>query len=356
VNLQLQFHIRRDGFQLDLDTALPGAGITALYGPSGSGKTTLLRAIAGLDRHAGCVLAPGGTVWQDDNVFVPPHLRPIGYVFQEPSLFPHLTVRRNLEYGARRRAASKHAAVVEKVVELLRIQPLLDRTPDSLSGGEKQRVAIARALASSPKLLLMDEPLASLDADLKRHILPDIVGLQRQLAIPTVYVTHSIDEVARVADHIVMLDEGRVAASGPASDLMTRLDQSLAHDEMAETLIEARVTGHDEEFSLTYLDTPAGRFVVARNQIELGSLVRLRIAARDVSLTLERQSGTSILNIFEARIDGFDERGSGQVTVRLLLNGDTVLLARITKKSASALDLKPGKPMFAQIKSVALLT
>jgi molybdate transport system ATP-binding protein len=335
--------------------SVPARGVTALFGPSGCGKTTLLRAIAGLERYRGGFLKVGDMNWQQGDCFVPPHRRPLGYVFQEASLFEHLSVRRNLEYGIKRLPRAGRKVSLQQAIELLGIEHLLERKPAHLSGGERQRVAIARALAVSPRLLLMDEPLAALDLNRKQEILPYIESLHKDLDIPVIYVSHSPDEVAHLADHLVLLEAGRVRASGAISNMLTRLDLPLAHGSDAEALVEATVAGHDEAYHLTYLDSAGGRFTVMRKALPVGSAVRLRVAARDVSLTLEPQSGTSILNIFPATIDELIPEGGAQVTVRLMVGG-MPMLARVTRKSASLLDLKAGKPVYAQAKSVALLS
>jgi len=354
VSIEARFRIRRGEFRLDVSLCVPGKGVTALFGPSGCGKTTLLRAIAGLDRYRDGFLKVGDMSWQAADRFVPPHRRALGYVFQEASLFAHLSVRGNLEYGVRRVPRAERRVAVQQAVELLGIGSLLERKPERLSGGERQRVAIARALAVSPRLLLMDEPLAALDVPRKQDILPYIESLNRELNIPVIYVSHSPDEVARLADQLVLLDAGRVRATGAIGDMLTRLDLPLVHGSDAEALIEATVAGHDERYALTYLDFPGGRFTVPRKPLPLGSAVRLRVTARDVSLTLERQTGTSILNIFPATVDGLRPEGESQVTVRLSVGG-VPMLARVTRKSAAVLDLQPGKPLYAQAKSVAVL-
>jgi len=355
VTIEARFHIQRGAFSLKVDLNLPASGVIALFGPSGCGKTTLLRAIAGLEHHPGGYLMVGDSTWQDKDLFIPPHRRPIGYVFQEASLFPHLTVRGNLDYGMRRVPESERSLSLDRAIALLGIEPILDRRPDSLSGGERQRVAIARALAVSPRLLLMDEPLASLDLQRKREILPYIESLRRELNIPVIYVSHLPDEVARLADHMVLLEEGRVTASGTVRDLLTRLDLPLAHGPDAESMVEAAVSGHDEEFELTYLDFSGGRITVTRQDFPVGRKVRLQIAARDVSLTLARQVDTSILNVLPATVEAISPEGTAQVTVRLLV-GDAPLLARVTRKSATRLGIKSGAKVYAQIKTVALLS
>ena len=355
MTIEARFHIDSGGFRLDVQLSVPAQGVIALFGPSGCGKTTLLRAIAGLDYYSGGFLRVGEMVWQEGNRFVPPHRRSLGYVFQEASLFAHLSVRRTLEYGLKRVPNAMRKVSLQQAIELLGISHLLERRPARLSGGERQRVAIARALAVSPQLLLLDEPLAALDLERKQEILPYIESLRSELAIPVIYVSHSHDEVARLADHLVLLEAGSVRAMGSIREMLTRLDLPLARGGDAEALLEATVSGHDEHYHLTYLDSAAGRFTVIRKQMPVGSTVRLRVAARDVSLTLERQSHTSILNILPAVVDQLRLDGNAQVTVRLVA-GSVPILARITRKSASLLELKPGKLVYAQAKSVALLS
>ncbi len=344
------------GFALDVELDVPARGVVALFGASGSGKTTLLRCLAGLERARGGFLSVAGEVWQDEarGQFVPTFRRPLGYVFQEASLFPHLSVRRNVDYGRRRVAPAARRVALEQAIGLLGIGSLLDRMPGGLSGGERQRVAIARALAASPRLLLMDEPLSGLDARRKGEILPYLERLHGELEIPLVYVSHQADEVAALADHLVLLEEGRVAASGPLTELLTRLDLPLARGDGAAAVIEATVAAHDEFYHLTYLDFPAGRVSIPREDLGVGARRRLRVLARDVSITLAPQTGTSILNVLPARVTGLVEERPGQVTVGLDAAG-TALLARITAKSVALLDLREGKSVFAQIKGMALL-
>lgn len=355
MSIEARFSSERGGFTLDVELALPGQGVTAFFGPSGCGKTTLLRAIAGLEPGIRGRLKIGGNSWQDESAFLPPHRRPVGYVFQQPGLFAHLNVRRNLEFGLKRLPASQRRVSLDDAVDLLGIGHLLERHPVQLSGGEQQRVAIARALAVSPGILLMDEPLTALDEARKQEILPWLESLRDELDIPLIYVSHSRDEVARLADHLVLLDAGRVRASGPVRDMLTRLDLPLAHGGDAEALIEATVAGHDGEYDLTWLDFPGGRLSVIHKALEPGSRVRLRLLARDVSLTLEPQTGTSILNIFPARVEEIVSEGAAQMVVRLLA-GETPLLARVTRKSCDILQLEPGKLVYAQAKSVAVLS
>ena len=342
------------GFELNAQFEIPARGLTALFGPSGCGKTTLLRAIAGLEPGARGRLQVGDEVWQKDHFLVPAHRRQLGYVFQEASLFPHMTVRRNLEYGANRIDRQQAAITLDQVIEWLDLASLLPRQPDRLSGGERQRVAIARALAVSPRLLLMDEPLAALDQARKQELLPYIENLYRNLNIPIIYVTHAVEEVARLADHMLLMQQGRILHGGPLQDMFTRLDLPLSHEMDASSIIDAEVVDVDKQYHLSYLEFPGGRISVAADQLATGDKVRVRLAARDVSLTLTRQSGTSILNILPTTVEGISEEGQAQVTVRLLATGIPIL-CRITRKSCHELGLEPGKQVYAQIKSVALL-
>ncbi|MEH6626034.1 MAG: molybdenum ABC transporter ATP-binding protein [Motiliproteus sp.] len=355
MTIDARFRLQRGDFTLDAELQIPNRGITALFGPSGCGKTTLLRAIAGLEKSNDGYLKVGDQLWQNKDLFVPTHQRPLGYVFQEASLFDHLSVRGNLEYGLKRVPAAEQKVSLEKAIELLDIGPLLKRRSEKLSGGERQRVAIARAIAVSPRILLMDEPLSALDYNRKREIMPYLESLQRQLDIPILYVSHSPDEVTRLADQLVLMDGGQIQATGPVADILTRLDLPLAHYDKAGALIEAVVAGHDEDYHLTYLDFPGGRFSVTHEQLQVGQTVRMRVTARDVSLTLEQQTGTSILNVFPARIEELLPESNARITVRLSAGGIPIL-SRVTRKSATLLDLKPGKQVYAQIKSVALLS
>lgn len=354
MTIEIRFRITREAFSLDVDFKIPSRGVTAVFGPSGCGKTTLLRAIAGLDKYDGGNLKIENTVWQDSDYFMPAHKRPIGYVFQEVNLFAHLNVRANLDYGMKRIPAAERNVSLETAIELLGLGHLMARRPDQLSGGEQQRVAIARALVVSPRLLLMDEPLAALDAVHKHEIMPYLESLHSSLQIPIIYVSHSTDEVTRLADSLVLMDKGKVLASGDIKTLFTRLDLSLAHDIMAEAIIDATVVGYDEEFDLTHFEFEGGRITVSRQVLSKGKTARMRIAARDVSLTLSPQTDTSILNIIPVIVDEITEENTAQVTVRLLA-GNVPLLSRITRKSAFDLKIKSGKAIFAQVKSVALL-
>jgi molybdate transport system ATP-binding protein len=355
VTIDAKFHIERGDFTLDVDLSIPIHGVSAVFGHSGCGKTTLLRAIAGLDRHRNGFLKVGDMLWQDADTFVQPHHRSLGYVFQEPSLFTHLSVRRNLEYGFKRIPDTERKIPLDNVIELLGIGHLLERKTETLSGGEQHRVAIARALSVSPGLLLMDEPLTALDQASKEEILPYLEALCSELEIPIIYVSHTLDEIVRLADYMVLLEAGHVVATGAMNEMLTSLDLPLAYGRDASSIIEVTVAGHREDYHLTHLDFEGGRFTVPRKALQVGSRVKLRLAARDVSLTLERQSGTSIQNIFPVIIDEIMPEGEALVTVRLIAGG-VPILSRITKKSLVELDLKPGKSVYAQVKSIVLLT
>lgn len=355
-DIRARFKISYGAFGLDVDLTLPGRGVTALFGPSGSGKTTCLRAMTGLEHFKGSYLEINGEIWQDDahNIFLPTHKRSLGYVFQEASLFAHLNVQRNLEYGMRRIPETSRQVSLDQAVALLDIGHLLQRKPDKLSGGERQRVAIARALATSPRILLMDEPLAALDTKRKEEIMPYLERLHDELDIPVVYVSHSPDEVARLADHLVLLENGRVIASGATSDLLTRLDLNVAHGDTASALVVATVTEHDAQFHLTCAEFSGGQLLLPQQKATVGQQIRMRIQARDVSLSLTPQRDTSILNIVAATVVELSDDAIGQVMIGLDANG-TRLLARITRKSCEAMRLAPGSPVYAQIKGIAIL-
>lgn len=349
-----RFSGRFGSFHLDVALELPGRGVSALFGHSGSGKTTTLRCIAGLERAAG-ELQVNGETWQDADRFVPVHRRPLAYVFQEASLFPHLSVRRNLEYGYRRVPAAERRVAFDQAVEWLGVGALLERRPDRLSGGERQRVAIARALLTSPRLLLMDEPLSALDHNSKRGILPYLERLHDELAIPVVYVTHSPDEVARLADHLVVLEGGRVLASGPLTETLARLDLPWAREEEAGVVIEAIVAERDHRWHLARADFPGGSLWVRDDGVAVGRRVRLQVRARDVSVALAHHEGTSILNLLPATVTGVAEGGHPAARLVRIEVGGTPFLARLTARSVDALQLAPAKPVWVQIKSVAVI-
>jgi len=366
--IEARLRLPRQGFTLDVALNLPARGVSALFGPSGCGKTTVLRALAGLERAQGRV-ALGGEVWQDDaqSHFVPTHCRPLGYVIQEAALFPHLDVRRNLAYGLKRIPQGERRIALDQVVELLGIADLLERRPEHLSGGERQRVAIARALATSPRLLLMDEPLAALDARRKAEVLPYLDRLHEELGIPVIYVSHSIEEVARLADHLVLMESGRVLADGPLPDMLARLDLPVAFGDDAGVVLDGVVGERDERWQLARLDIggearpsdPGGSAVVSlwsRDQgLPVGRRVRLRVLARDVSLTRTPQTGTSIGNQLRGTIEAIADDEHPALTLVRVRVGCAPVVARLTRRSAHTLELAVGMPVWAQVKTVALM-
>lgn len=343
-------------YELNFDLTLPGSGITAFFGASGAGKSTLLRAVAGLVRPANGIIRIGETVWQDDKdrLFIPTYKRSLGFVFQDARLFSHLNVTDNIRYGMKRIRTEKRRISLEKAIDLLCIGHLLERMPDTLSGGEKQRVSIARALATSPDIILMDEPLAALDMKRKSEILPYLQRLNEELGIPLLYVSHALEEVSTLADHLVLLDRGRILAAGNTSDMLTRLDLPLAHHDTASAIIEGKIIAEDTKFSLSTLSFQGGLIYLPTGNFSIGKYIRLRIQARDVSLATQKPEQTSILNILETTVTGISRESDGEVMVELDAKG-TRLLSRITRKSASVLKLETGKPVYAQIKGIAVL-
>lgn len=357
--IHMRLKLRYSGFALDVDLQLPGRGVTALYGHSGSGKTTCLRCIAGLERADQGFIQVNDEVWQDseNKVFVAPHKRALGYVFQEASLFPHLSVLANLEFGLKRIPKSQRRVDMAHATELLGISHLLDRHPQHLSGGERQRVGIARALLTSPKLLLMDEPLAALDAQRKSEILPYLQRLHDELDIPVLYVSHSQDEVARLADHIVLLSNGKALASGPIGQTLARLDLPLAMGDDAGVVIEGRVSAYDADYQLLSLQLPDTtlNIRVPHTPMDTGQALRCKVQARDVSLSLDNAGQSSILNRLPVTVvSEMNADNAAHVLIRLDAAGSP-LLARITRYSRDQLNVHPGQQLWAQIKAVAVL-
>jgi len=414
--IELRLRLPREGFTLDVDLRLPGQGVTVLFGPSGCGKTTLLRGVAGLERAPQARVVVGGEVWQDEgdtlahggqgangadgaagrpkaDRFVPTWQRAVGMVFQEASLFEHLDVRGNLEFGLRRAlgggllsrlrgqlgatlptgstgstdpnsaartpgpanpAATRHT--LDEAVDLLGIGHLLTRRVATLSGGERQRVAIARALASRPRLLLLDEPLAALDAARKREILPWLARLRTSAGLAMLYVTHSPDELARLADQVVLLADGRVQADGPLGAVSSSLTGLLADSDEAGAVLEARIGARDARWHLCRVDFNGGHLWLRDSGRPVGEAVRIRLPARDISLTLLEPSGTSIQNHLPGVVAAMaDDSHPSQVRVQVAVGGNRVL-ARITRKAWDALSLAPGSPVWVQFKSAALVS
>ncbi|GAB1391053.1 MAG: hypothetical protein AMXMBFR78_15030 [Rubrivivax sp.] len=355
--LRIRLGLQRPAFALSVDLTLPARGIAVLFGPSGCGKTSLLRCVAGLEPQARGLVRIGAQTWQDDEagVRLPTWRRDLGYVFQEASLFEHLDVRRNLGYGLRRRAGSGAAVALQAAIELLGIAALLDRRVDALSGGERQRVAIARALATQPRLLLLDEPMAALDHARRQDILPWLERLRDELRIPMLYVTHAADEVARLADQLVVLDAGQVRAAGPVAEVLAAIESPVVVGDDAGALLVARVAERDARWHLVRASFEGGSFWVRDGGQAIGQTVRLRVLARDVSLQLQEPTQTSIQNHLPAIVQAIgDGADPSQALVRLSC-GRNALLARLTRRAVHALQLAPGMPVWAQVKAVAVI-
>ncbi len=356
MSLKLQGSLRRDTghFNLDFDLDLPAQGFTAICGPSGCGKTTLLRSIAGLEPDFRGTVRVGPRVWQDAETLVPLHRRALGYVFQNSELFPHLSVEGNLRFAWDRTPLERRRVTWDEVVDLLGLAGLLARSTTNLSGGERQRVALGRALLKSPDLLLLDEPLASLDRSTRRTVFPLLERMRDQFAIPVLYVTHAVDEAARLADRLVLMENGQIVNDGPLVELLTSPAPGLALGSDAGAVVSATVGAIDDKFHLARLDFPGGELQVCDRGLALGASARVRIHARDVSLALTPPADTSILNILPVEVVDLLPDEPARVVVRLRA-GQTVLLAAVTARSAHALGLAPGQQVWAQIKSVALL-
>ena len=354
---QIRLRLPRAAFELAVDIELPARGITALFGPSGCGKTSLLRSVAGLERGARGLVEIDGERWQDDTagLCLPTWRRPLGYVFQEASLFEHLDVQGNLHYGLKRAGGMQGAQALQQAIELLGIAGLLKRSTTQLSGGERQRVAIARALATSPRLLLLDEPLAALDAARKQEILPWLERLRDELNIPMLYVTHAVDELARLADHLVLLDQGRVRAAGPVAELLAAIDNPLRLRDDAGALLNGTLAERDPRWHLCRVAFDGGSLWLKDSGLALGQPLRLRVLARDVSIATEQPRHSSIQNQLPCVIESLAAHAHPSQLLLRLRCGPAVLLARITSKAADELQLRPGLPVWALVKSVALV-
>ena len=355
MSVEVDVYRRLGAFTLDARFAAEGR-LIALFGRSGAGKTTIVNLIAGLLRPERGRIAVAGRVLVDTarGLFVPKHRRRIGYVFQESRLFPHLTVRQNLAYGRWFAPKAERRDELARIAELLAVGHLLERRPGLLSGGERQRVAIGRALLASPRLLLMDEPLASLDQPLKAELLPYIERLRDELRIPIVYVSHSIPEVSRLATTMVLISEGKVAAVGATAEVMGRVDLfPLTGRYEAGAILEMRVAGHDARYELTTLKSAAGELRVPRIELAPGTALRVHVRARDVVLGLAPPEGLSALNVLAGRIAALGPQDGPIVDVRIALDGAS-LLARVTRLTVERMALAPGRPVFAIVKSIAL--
>ncbi len=356
---QIKLRLQRPAFELEVDISLPPKGITAVFGASGSGKTSLLRCVAGLERPAHGWVRMGDQVWQDAETFMPTWRRPLGYVFQEASLFEHLTVQGNLQFGLRRSAKQQTGQRhLQDAIELLGIGSLLQRRVQQLSGGERQRVAIASALALQPRVLLLDEPLAALDASRRQDILPWLERLRDEVHIPMLYVTHALDEVVRLADHLLVLEKGKLADCGPVAEVLGRSAAGAASGEDRGVLLHATVQEFDPAWHLMRVVFPGGSLWVKDKPLALGASVRIRVLARDISLAIGQPPVSSIQNLLPVRVlDMMADTHPSQCLVRLSC-GDaqaTVLWARITARAAHALGLQAGMPAWAQVKAAALV-
>jgi molybdate transport system ATP-binding protein len=353
--LEVDIEHRLGSFALDIHFR-SGPGLTALFGRSGAGKTSVVNAIAGLIAPERGRIVVDGSVLTDteQGIHTPTHRRRVGYVFQEGRLFPHLTVRQNLLFGRWFAPAAAPAGRLDNVVDLLGIGAFLDRRPGRLSGGEKQRVAIGRALLASPRLLLMDEPLASLDARRKDEILPYIERLRDQGGVPIVYVSHAVAEVTRIASTLVLISDGRVRAVGPVSEVMGRAElYPIAGGFEAGAVLAVRVAAHDADWGLTELAGAFGKLMVPRLDAAIGTPLRVRIRARDVILAVAPPNGISALNVLSGWVEALVPIEEAAIEVQLRL-GEERLLARVTRRSGATLGLLPGREIFAVIKTVAI--
>jgi len=356
--LCLQLRSQRGEFRLEVEADIPLAGITAVFGPSGCGKTSLLRLIAGLDRPEAGRIALGQDVWcdRDQRLFIPAHKRPAALVFQDARLFGHLSVRGNLAYAERRARPGETRFAAETIIETLDLAPLLDRRPASLSGGEAQRVALARALLGQPRLLLLDEPMAGLDHARKAELLPYLDTALRQLDIPALYVSHSVEEVVRLADRVLALSQGRVVAMGPAEDVLDDLDIApLDREFETGAVLAGRLIDHDQRLQLSRIDLGGQTLELpVPAALQRGDTVRLRIRARDVAIATLRPQEISIRNVLDARILTITAADNSPYADLLLSVGSGQLKARLTRASVEALQLTPGQAVYALVKSASL--
>lgn len=352
--LEISFSLQRSSFDLDIALSLPAHGTTVIFGPSGGGKTTILRAIAGLEPEVHGHVQISGKTWQSASQFLPPHRRRVGFVFQHSALLPHLSVAENLRYGWRRAQGTERE--YSDCVEQLDLATLFNRNIHQLSGGERQRVALCRALLTRPDVLLMDEPLAALDAARRSEILGYLERLKQTTSVPVIYVTHAVDEMSRLADFLVLMKAGRVLHQGPALEVMNRIDVPLALRDDAGVVVQAQVIEHDAH-GLLLLSSPLGSVYAQGRPYPVGHRLRVRVQARDVSLTLSHHLDSSVLNILPATVLALREIASGQVLVELAAGPDyqQVILARLSNMSANRLHLAVGLRVWAQIKAVALL-
>jgi len=352
--LSLRVKVNYPGFSLDVDREVNLSGVTGLFGPSGGGKSTLLRIIAGLERNASGQVSYGGEEWQNGSSFLPAYRRPVGFVFQDARLFPHLSVQGNLEFSSQR-CLSNGGIRFDEVVSALGIEPLLLRHTDALSGGERQRVAIARTLLTNPRLLLLDEPLAALDVGRKREILPYIEDLPRRFGIPAIYVSHAVSEMARLADEVVVLEDGRITAVGPAAEILNREDlQSSVLPFEAVSILEVRVVEHLESLHLTRVDCHGQHITVPiMKSIRQGEKARLSVRAGDVVIATEAPRGLSVRNMLPGKLLAVTPQADSAFSVAYMDIAGATIKAQLTHHAVKELDLAPGQPVFALIKTAS---
>ena len=342
-------------FKMDINLNMESDGVLAIFGPSGSGKTTLLRIIAGLQSSTQSYVKIDDAVWQDNLSFIKPHLRNLAFIFQNENLFSHLSVEGNLNYAQSRSGRCQDSISRSDAIDFLGIASLLKRNVHHLSGGEKQRVAIARALLSNPRLLLMDEPLAAIDDSAKNSILGTIENIKREFAIPVLYVSHSVQEISRLATEMILLEKGKIVRTGKIGEVLAKLDfpQDLGQD--TSVVLDGKVIERDREFSITKIGFRGGVFWLCDNEEKIDRHVRMRILAKDVSITLEKHANTSILNVLQAQVIEISSPDTSSMVLVKLMIGESPILARITRKSLCSLNLGVGAQVWVQIKSVALM-
>ncbi|MCF2949633.1 molybdenum ABC transporter ATP-binding protein [Paraglaciecola aquimarina] len=343
------------GFSLDLDLIMPSRGVTVIFGESGSGKTSLLRCIAGLEKISNGQVQLNHNTWQDSSHFVPTHKRKLGYVFQETSLFSHLTVKQNLAYAIKRSTEKHDPKFLQQVIDVLAIANTINKYPSQLSGGERQRVAIARALLSKPQILLMDEPLASLDNARKQQILPYLEGLHSEFKIPIIYVTHSIEEMIRLADYGVILQAGKVVAQGNLTELFGNIDTPLSLNQDLSTVLECEFVQLDEKWNLTQVGFDGGLLWLPKLNNIQNKKVRVQILASDVSISLVAPEQTSVLNILQVKVGQVSNEHKLGTSLLVLYIGASQIVASLTSKSLSELGIQQGDTVWAMIKSVAIV-
>lgn len=353
--INVAFRQQYDSCQIALDIQIPNKGVTAVFGPSGAGKSTLLRVIAGLESIDDATVSVGDDIWQSNSRFVATHERGVGMVFQQPCLFEHLTVEQNILYSTRLGRARKSLDEyrVDDFISRFGLAPLMQRLPHTLSGGEQQRVAIVRAIAAQPKVLLMDEPLSSLDEGLKAHFMEEIGVLLQTLDMPVVYVTHSLDEVAKISQHLVLMEKGKYIGQGNTNEILTDLELHLASSSNAKSALDATLVSHDKKHHMSLLSTQVGNLYTTMIDKPVSYKLKVVIQAKDVSVTLSRQDDTSILNVLEGQVVGTETSAPGRVTLKVSIN-DYCLLSQISERSYSQLDIQLGCKVFVQIKSMAL--